>query len=272
MKKILVVSDLHTGSKYSNWPEDLPIKDGGFWELNPQQRYLSEAWNLFVKKAGQLQPDILVMNGDMIDGCQYRSDAMPSITSDFSEQTEAAEILLQPLRNLCKEAYLIRGTEYHDSKNGQAIEALGRHLQVVPFRPRQYSDWVLNLEVEGVVLNFCHHISVMTGFYRATAPDREGIWSALAGKSKVPNADCVVRSHVHIFVHVEHSSKHIVITPCWQMRTDYMIKKSYYRMLPEIGAVLIHVDGIKKAQREDPIDIQKILFPSPPELLIKSGV
>jgi hypothetical protein len=272
MKKVLVVSDLHAGSIYANWPEDLPIKGGGYWTLSGQQKHLSMAWEALIDKVEELKPDILVINGDSIDGCNRKSDGIPTVTTDFADQVKAAERLLRPIRDVVGEAYLIRGTEYHDTKNGQAIEMLGAALQVVPFREEQYSDWVLNLEVDGVILNFCHHISVMQGFYRATAPDREGIWSALAGKHKVPDADCVVRSHVHIFVHVEHSEKHIVITPCWEMRTDYMIKKSYYRMLPEIGAILIYVDGDKKRAGEDPIDIQKILFLSPPELLLTSNV
>jgi len=272
MKTILVVSDLHVGSIYANWPEDLPIKGGGYWTLSGQQKHLSVAWEAFTEKVEELKPDILVINGDSIDGNNRKGDGIPTITTDFSEQVKAAERLLRPIREVVKEAYLIRGTEYHDTKNGQAIEILGIGLDVIPFREEQYSDWVLNLEVDGVILNFCHHISVMTGLYRATAPDREGIWSALAGKHKVPDADCVIRSHVHIFVHVEHSAKHIVITPCWEMRTDYMIKKSYYRMMPEIGAILIHVDGEKKRAGEDPIDIQKILFPAPPELLLTSAI
>jgi hypothetical protein len=272
MKTVLVVSDLHAGSIYANWPEDLPFKGGAYYQPNGQQKHLARAWEALVKKIEDLQPDILVMNGDMIDGCNYRSAGIPTVTTDFADQVKAAEMLLRPIRDVVKEAYLIRGTEYHDTKNGQAIESLGRNLDVKKFREAQYSDWVLNLEVDGVILNFCHHISVMQGFYRATAPDREGIWSALAGKHKVPDADCVVRSHVHIFVHVEHSAKHIIITPCWEMRTDYMIKKSYYRMLPEIGSILIHVNGKKKTKGEDPIGIQKILFPSPPELLLTSQV
>jgi hypothetical protein len=272
MKKVLVVSDLHVGSIYANWPEDLPIKGGGYWTLSGQQKHLSMAWEAFTEKVEELKPDILVMNGDMIDGANYRSDGIPAVTTDFADQVKAAERLIRPIRDVVKEAYLIRGTEYHDSKNGQFIEMLGAALQVVPFREEQYSNWILNLNVDGVILNFCHHISVMTGLYRATAPDREGIWSALAGKSKAPDADCVVRSHVHIYCHVEHSKKHILITPCWQMQTDYMIKKSYYRMFPEIGSILIYVDGDKKREGEDPILIQKILFPTPPELLLTSEV
>ena len=41
----------------------------------------------------------------------------------------------------------------------------------------------------GVGINFSHGISVSSGFYRATAHDREGVWAALVGQAgKVPQA------------------------------------------------------------------------------------
>ena len=273
MKKVLVVSDLQTGSKYSNWPTELPIKDGGHWRLNPKQRIVKAAWDSFVRLANEkIRPDVIVLNGDMIEGCQYKSQAAPVVTPEASEQCEAAKILLGPLLDSCKEAYLVRGTEYHDGLNGQDIERLGKDLDCIPYRKNQYSDWVLNLDIEGVVINFAHHISVSTGIYRATAPDREGIWGALSGKAKTPDADCIVRSHVHTFVHVEHSKKHIIITPGWQLQTEYQIKKSYYRMFPEIGSVLLHLYPELKEKGEDPIEVKKIICKIPREACVISNV
>lgn len=272
MKKVLVVSDLQIGSKYSVWPEEMPIKDGGYWRMSPKQRMLADAWDKFLKLAAQIKPDILILNGDMIEGAQEKAKGIPVITSDLGEQAEAALIILEPLRKTAEECWMIRGTSYHDSDHAGPLEKIAKDLGCVPFRPRQYSDWVLNLDIDGVILNFAHHISVSTGLYRATAPDREGIWSALAGRSKVPDADAVIRSHVHLFCHVEHSSKHMVITPGWQLQSEYLIKKSYYRMYPEIGSVLINVYPDAKRKGEDPIEIKKIICKIPRETAVKSKI
>jgi len=272
MKKILVVSDLQVGSRYSNWPEKMPIKDGGYWRLNPGQQMLADAWDKFLKLAIQIKPNILVLNGDMIEGAQEKAKGVPVITSDLGEQAEAAIMLLQPLCKSIKEIYCIKGTSYHDSDQAGPLERIAKELGCIPFRPYQYTAWVLNLDVNGVILNFAHTISVSTGLYRATAPDREGIWSALAGRSKVPDADAVIRSHVHLFCHVEHSSKHMVITPGWQLQTEYLIKKSYYRMYPEIGSVLINVYPDAKIKGEDPIEIKKIIIKLPREKAVKAGI
>jgi hypothetical protein len=79
----------------------------------------------------------------------------------------------------------------------------------------------------------------------------------------MPRADCVVRSHLHYFTHVEHAAKHIVITPCWQLQTRFMRKLSLYRCIPDIGAVLITVDPQAKKNGDDPISIRKFLYPLP---------
>jgi hypothetical protein len=263
LKRILVVSDLHVGSVYGIWPKGFTLKEGGEWRLNPAQEALLLAWEEMLKKIGKI--DAVVLNGDIIDGMQCRNFGIPNVTTNYADQIEAAVQLLWPLRKKADEMWSIRGTEYHDSRSGVEVERLGKELDCVPYRRNQYSAAVLNLQIEGICLNFVHFISVMTGFYRATAPDREGIWGALSGRGKTPDAKVIVRSHIHYFVHVEHSVKHIVVTPCWQVHTEYQIRKGYYRMFPEIGAVVIEI----QTKDEDPIRIRKYLWATPPELVHK---
>lgn len=270
MKKVLVVSDLQTGSMYANWPEDLPIKDGGYWKRNGKQELIYEAWQELIGHMKIVKPDILVVNGDVIEGHQERNKGIVTVTTNLREQAQAAYDILSPLRQTVKELFVIKGTDYHDRDAAGPVDAIAKELDATPYRKGQYTDWVLNLDIGGVLLNFAHEISVPTGFYRATPLDREGVWSALAGKSKAPDADCIIRSHIHTFCHLEHSTKHIVVTPSWQYQTEYQIRKSYYRMFPEIGAVLIHVYPEKKKEREDPIYVQKIIAKMPREKSIVS--
>jgi len=270
MKKVLVISDLQTGSMFSNWPEDFPIKDGGTWRLNYKQMLIRNAWNQFCDKMSEIKPDILVINGDVIEGHQEKNLGITTVTTNLREQASAAAVILSPLVQIVKEVYFVKGTSYHDRETSGPVDAIAKELGAVPFRKGQYTDWVLNLEIDKVIINFVHRISIASGLYRATPPDREGIWSALAGISKVPAADCVVRSHVHFYCHVEHSSKHIIITPGWQYQTDYQIIKSYYRMQPEIGGVLLHVYPENKGKEDDPIYVQKIIIKLPREKTIIS--
>jgi hypothetical protein len=163
--------------------------------------------------------------------------------------------------------YAIQGTEYHDAKGGREAKAFAKELGAVPFSglgTGKYSRDALDLDIDGVVVNFNHHIGGAGGVYRATAADREGVFSAIAGKDgKMPKADAVFRSHLHYFVHVEHASKHITITPAWQLQTRFMRKLSLYKMLPDIGAIICTVDPEAKKRGEDPIAIRKILYSLP---------
>lgn len=270
-KRIAVVSDLHVGSIYGLLPPGLESSDGRVISSNIGQDHL---WNCWVDAAGWLKRqgriDAVVLNGDGIDGSQRAQRGSELCLPMMEDQAEGCYRAVDYLLGLLgrPKVYAVQGTEYHDAKAGREMEVVGHRLGAVRYSglgTGRYSREVLNLEVDGVILNFAHGISVAGGLYRATPPDREGVWSALAGKAgKMPKADCVVRSHGHSFVHVEHASKHIVVSPCWQLQTRYMRRHSVYRTVPDIGVLLITVDGEAKRQRGDPCRIEKRLYDLPP--------
>lgn len=265
-KKILVVSDLHCGSIFGMLPPNFETSDGTIRPQNAGQKHLWSCWNATVDYANKVGIDVIVVNGDVVDGTQRAQHGTELSLPLLFDQKGAAIDTLRPISTLAP-MYFVKGTEYHDSKAGAEVEAVAEDLHAVRYDgigQGKFAKDILDLEVEDVVVNFAHGISVAAGFYRATAHDREGIWSALAGKDgKMPKADAVVRSHAHFFIHVEHASKHIVGSPCWQLQTGYMRKNSAYRMLPDIGALIIHVDGQAKKDGRDPIWIEKLLFPLP---------
>lgn len=267
MKKILVVSDLHCGSIYGLLPSGFERVDKA-GRLYTQRRALWEAWQHMAQATKGA--DIVVVNGDLVDGKQEAQRQTEMNLSTIEEQVDAATICLQQLRP-AKGAmwYFVQGTEFHDQKGCPAVEQIAQRFGAqVPFPANNngaglYSWEILDLEVEpGVILNIQHGTATGQGFYRATPYDREMIFSALAGKEhSMPKADCVIRSHAHFFIHLEHASKHSVGVPCWQLQTRFMRKNSAYRMLPDIGAVVIYADGRDKKAGRDPIRVQKCLYP-----------
>ena len=266
-KRILPISDLHAGSIYGLLPPKFLASSGAEINQNAGQKYLWQCWSHMSATVGII--DALVINGDAIDGSQYRNEGTELCLPMLEDQSEAA---FQSIRFLWEaigkpKIYCVAGTEYHDSKAGREMEVVAERLGAEKYQglgTGRYCREVLDLEVNGAILNFSHGTSIAGGLYRATPPDREAVWSALAGKSgKSPKADVVVRSHAHHYVHVEHPSKHAVITPCWQLQTRYMRKNSVYRMLPDIGYVLITVDATAKSQGDDPCAISKRIYPLP---------
>lgn len=270
-KAILVVSDLHCGSIYGMLPPGFKTSDGKILGQNSGQKYLWKCWQELSAKVARLPIAAVVINGDIVDGRQQAQRGTELALPLVEDQSAAAEIvLLNLISGLPKKPklYFTQGTEFHDQRAGREVEVVARAMGAIPYSGAgtgRYCREVLDLEVDGVVINFAHGISVAGGLYRATAPDREGVWSALAGKEgKLPRADAVIRSHAHHFVHVEHQSKHIAITPCWQLQTRYMRRHSVYRMLPDIGALILWIDGAAKRNGGDGVFIEKILWPLPP--------
>jgi hypothetical protein len=268
-KCVLVVSDLHCGSIFGMMPPGFIGKAGAVINQNPGQKYLWECWEHLAARVKETPIAAVVVNGDVIDGRQEAQRGTEMALPLQGDQVRAAEVCLKHLKEStgAAEWFFTQGTEYHDHKAGEAVEGVAEALGARQYRGAgtgEYSREVLDLEIEGVVINVAHGISCSGGLYRTTAPDREAVWSALAGKEgKLPKADALIRSHAHYFTHVEHPTKHAVVCPCWQLQTRFMRKNSVYRMVPDIGALFIWVDGEAKARREDPIVVKKLLFDLP---------
>ena len=277
--RVAVISDTQVGSIYGTMPKDFMSGDDRRIDLNPGQAYLYRCWVDMCQRLRGIAPDIIVFNGDEIDGQQEARGqkgtelCLPLIADQCRAFRQLADMAISscPTR---PSIYAVAGTSYHVGLANSHIEQLMEHLGAEPYYgpgTGKYSREVLDLEIDGVDINFAHHISVSGGLYRATAPDREAVWSALAGKEgKMAKADALVRSHVHHYVHVEHESKHAVITPCWQLQSQFMRRHSVYRMLPSLGIVWLKVDPEAKRAGEDPIIVRKVLYKLPPFVTIKA--
>jgi hypothetical protein len=162
---------------------------------------------------------------------------------------------------------MVSGTPYHDSPAGREAENVAQRIGAQQYQglgAGRYCRDMIDLEMDGVVLNAQHGLPSSGALYRGVAPDREALWSALAGKEgKAAKADCIIRSHVHNFVHVEHPTKHAIVSPCWELQTSFMRKSSAYRFIPDIGYVVITVNGEQKKLKGDPICISKKTYPLP---------
>src|SRR5512146_2793855 len=204
-----VVSDLHHGSVYGMLPPDFTTSADALQSQNPGQAYLWECWEDLAERWSKLKLDALVVVGDVIDGKQQAQKGTELCLPLMQDQKRAAAKTLRfLLRKIGKPPlYFVQGTEYHEGKAGEFVEDLANELEAVPYKglgTGVFCREVLDLEVDGVVINFAHSIGVAGGLYRATPPDREAVWSALAGKEgKMPKADCFVRGHAHYFVHLE---------------------------------------------------------------------
>lgn len=270
---VMVVSDIHAGHEIGMYPPGMLGLTGERHNLNAGQRFLWKAWLDLVAWRKKMRPDVIIVNGDFIDGEQRKNVGTEAQTTICAAQQKAAVRILEPLVDGCKQIYCIRGSPYHDGRRGLDIEPIAEELGAIGPHKDWHTHGVLDLDIDGVNLNVMHQIGSMSGSYRFTALDKEGLWAVSRGKEgSVPKADCIIRSHLHFYGHIETPRHHVVISPAWQLQTEYMRRHSAYRMIPDIGALLIHVDPAAKKAGLDPIRIEKRLYQLPAVKSIKANL
>lgn len=220
MINIGILADWHAGSMYGLWPEGFK-GSAGVHVLNVGQCYLLENWLRIAKAVPRL--DILILNGDEIDGQQPKDEARYLGEVDPKCQAGAALELLEPWRKRVAkggEIYATEGTRYHVGIGATWSEFIAEKMGAVPMRENKYAwDWLL-LDVAGKRLDVAHRQSV-TMAYRSMPGERELNWSELHSDK----ADLVVRSHAHYYDWLEFAREDRVqcylSTPAWQLQNHF---------------------------------------------------
>jgi len=259
--------------------------DGAEKPQNEGQKYLWECWQDMKQRAAKFNIDSVVVNGDLIEGLQPRQRCSELTLIAPSDQEAAAVLVMRDLRrclekNTGREVpfYFVQGTEYHEGRGAEELESVAARVQCAEIRSNfagRYSKEVLDLAVDGVVINFAHHLGGGAGFTRSGALDAEALWCQIrASMGEAIAADFVVRSHLHFFMHVEQVNRHALLCPCWQLQTRFARHRSAYRLMPNLGAIILHINPQAKKRGLDPVCFTKILYqmPKPKETRFEAGV
>jgi hypothetical protein len=235
---LVVVSDIHAGSNSALCVPDMKLAGGGTYQYTDAQKALYDAWSGLCKEWAA--PDILIVNGDAIEGQARKESGVPCWSTNLSDQLNCAKKLVKMWH--AKKIYIIDGTGYHVDAAGTPLEnMLAKNLEAEKIGPgTSISHDELFLNVGGFTFHFSHHIQVGTGWYRTTPIARELVF-ALLNESHKYKVDVIVRSHVHSFCGVEFTRQKGFTTPCWQLQTRYMKKKSALGMVPDIGAIRFRI-------------------------------
>lgn len=226
------LGDTHCGSYFGLHPtgEDWLPKAAKWSGV----RYLMSCYAHLLEKWPRL--DVLFLTGDLIDGPQSKARATNLFTAKLSEQTDLAIEVLRPLVEKATQTLRVDGTPYHEEYHG-ALRQLDAELGVA--RAQQ----VIDLELEGGILNVAHHPTGGAVLYRGTQVDREALWSTIAAaRRKVPAARWIFRAHQHDFLYQEGQDGAVCSLPCWELQTPHAKKLAYWRFQPSLGGVLLRRD------------------------------
>lgn len=212
-KTILILSDRHGGHFAGITPPE--------WHVSRARRKLralqEELWDWFVCELATIGPvDVVIDNGDAIDGLGKKSGGTELITLDRNDQVVIAERVVDLIKpRLYVQIY---GTPYHtgDAEDWEALLAARiagkdycRHVQA---GGHEFID------VEGVVFDCKHKIGgsqIPHGRYTSLA--RDVLWNQLwAEADRQPRAQVVLRGHVHYFRYLGDGERIAMTLPALQ--------------------------------------------------------
>jgi hypothetical protein len=256
MKKILLLSDLHVGSVYGLWPEGMTEEDPqngevkGIPPTNVNQK-IGSHWDLMLKSVRETPPEVVIWNGDLIEGPQDFERGKGLLTRNIDLQEAACIKMIQSVRDAAPDAvfYFTAGTGYHQRSDGHSVD---RHI-AAHFNAEFGNELVIE---ECGIRIFARHVissSSSTWQYMATAPGREHLLLYVnkgkedePGEEKYGPIDVAVFSHRHQFVVVGFPSGIALVTPCWQSKTPYASVRKGLMGVPDIGWVFLEVHDRKR--------------------------
>jgi hypothetical protein len=270
LKQILVLSDFHAGSMYGLLPPNFVSINGNPIQQNAGQKYLYDCFIKTLNKVMSRPIKYIVINGDLIDGLQKKSNAVPLTLHLLEDQRAAALALLQEVKDRFPNAewYFIGGTPYHEPEG--EVAQIATELLGSPQVVRR----TLRLQTGKSVITFHHEVSFSGGFVKSASLEKELLSDLIAHATHGwITSDAQIRSHCHYFRYVGTPSKLAMVTPCWQLQTDFVTKNSPNKTIPDIGAVVLTIDDNLKEQGVCPIGFTEYLYKHPqPEIVISEDV
>lgn len=212
--RIVTISDLHCGHFLGLTPPEFQYninstKDSKFKNIAKIQ---NEMYGIFMDLLKPLQPiDICIVNGDAIDGDGNKSGGTELITTDRNDQIEMAKNIIETIG--AKKNIFIAGTPYHNGAVEDWEKVLAEKCDS-EFYEHEF------LEKEGVVFDYRHFISRSSSPYGQYTPlAKEKIWNILmVASEEAPEADVVVRSHIHYHAECSTPDWRVLTTPALQAR------------------------------------------------------
>ncbi len=239
-------------------PDAFNAQGGRKVEQNKYQKGLWEFWKTEIVPKWQ-NLDCLILNGDLCELMMARNRMTECWSSDPKDQVNNVCSLIKMLN--AKKCYIVKGTPYHVIDNGTHVEeSVGDALtdrgivKCDNYQNKYALEYrMINLapkEGKPRVFHITHHMGSTSAWqYRGTAPSKSmatlmlneshfidrSIWKRISG---------IIRAHVHHYWYEESASRIMLVNPCWQLATPFMLKVMP-ESVPDIGGtqLLVHKDG-----------------------------
>jgi hypothetical protein len=212
--KTVIISDLHCGHRFGLTPPSWQIQGRGGYYSKIEQ-FSASLWDFYAKSIDAERPiDILICNGDAIDGKGAKSGGTELIAPDRNDQIKIAGECIKYAD--AKKVVIVNGTPYHTGSEDDYEAMLAALLNA------EYGNH-MHLDISGVKFDIRHKTnSSVIPHGRYTAPRREAVWGAMwAERGLMDTADYIIRSHVHYYTLSEDARVTVITTPALQGWTKF---------------------------------------------------
>ena len=210
MKRVVAIGDMHCGFNGGLTPPEwwYPMDTGTHFDFFAHQQRIM--WNWYKDTLESLMPiDILLVNGDCIDGRGERSGGTELITTDRMVQCAMATRCILEAKG--RKIVMTYGTPYHCGQLEDWETIIAKDVRAEKIGGH---EWV-TAEGEGVTFDLKHKIGTSNApAGRMTASAQQSLWNDLWHLRKAqPMAQVVLRSHAHYFVHCGDYRKLSMVLP-----------------------------------------------------------
>lgn len=212
-KRVIAMGDMHCGHMVGLTPPEYQeyFAATGDHRLAKLDAIRRELWAFFWKEIKSLgHIDVLIHNGDAIDGKGSKSGGTELLTSDRDIQTDMAAKIVKMIK--ADNTVMTYGTPYHtgDEEDWESVIAkdvgakIGSH------------EWI---DVNGTVFDVKHHIgtsSIPHG--RSTPLSKDRLWNTqwFVDGEQQPLGNVILRSHAHYYKADDNSDYLAIILPALQ--------------------------------------------------------
>lgn len=255
-KLLLLISDLHVGSTVGLWPSGFVSSEGYPIGQNKFQEWLWQCWGEAMKWADTVigkDAFDLVLNGDLVDGIHHKT--VQVMSPCVGDQTTAVLSVLGKMVGKADKIHVVKGTECHT--RGDEIR-IGHELRASRDPMTGQHAWdSLDLEQNGTLFNFAHHISTTARPYLEAGGLSIALGSLTISRARtnkpVPLIMC--RGHRHRHAVFNDGNQMAVVTGAWQGLTRYG-----YKVVPDAvpQPSIVIFDARNTAKGDLPLVHQKV--------------
>ena len=249
MKTLVLYADTHTNHKIGLNKPTTNLDDGDSWAACKIQRWLYDSYMssldyIHKHKEGDV---IGVVDGDFVE-VDEKQRTNQLISRNKADAVKSAQEVLEPLANLCRRIYFVRGTEAHVGKSCEYEELVADDFKnVVKCEDTgNKSWWHLPLELDGVTMDIGHHPKGGGGGRPMNSQSvvmrlaSDTLFDYANNKLEVP--DIVLRAHLHHYL----DSGNAFAVRAIMLPSMCLLGAFAHRLgineAPQVGCVMIYCD------------------------------